>query len=291
MSNVLSIFSTSKEDLNGLLASFKEGIAETNHLKTVLTDEWFAELKELIDNYDGKAPFDTKTHTLFIDYCHGLWRNKNFVQELDYYYEVISDKIKNHRIKSLKSKLRRFTAKDYPNYLGTVYEIIVVGKFAEKGNLKEYEPILPGTKYRPEAEVDISGQEILIEATVRVSNRNVSLTSSFGVGAGSREAKHQLDHKMKVKIDKLENIKVPIILFVNNDPTVVFPEVGIPEVMNWVKVEPTFTYVSAVIISHFHNEPDGGDIYINQACKNPLNCESIAEIKKIFKLANETILA
>lgn len=287
-SNVGSIFSTDKESLNRHFDSFKKEITETIHLKNVFTDEWFDELKELIDNYGGTESFETETHTFFIAYCQEFQLfNNNFVQELDHYYGVISDKLKTHRIKSFKDKLGRPASRDYANYLGTLYEIIIVGKFAEKGYLKEYEPILDDREYRPEAKVDISGQEILIEATVRVSSRKTSLTPSFGVGPGAREAIRKVYQKIKEKIDKLKNIKVPFILFVNIDPREVFPIEGNREIINLVKTESTFEYTSAVMMSNFYNRLDGGRIYINQACRNPLNCKSIVEIKEIFKLEND----
>jgi len=285
--NVGLIFSMRKQDLCRHFDSFKKEIAKTSHLKTVFTDEWLSELKELIDNDRKEKPSFTETHTFFIAYCNELWQDNNFVQELDHYYGVISDKIKTHRIKSFKDKLGRPASRNYSNYLGTVYEIIVVGKFAEKGHLKEYEPILDGRKkYRPEAKVDISGQEILIEATVRVSNRGSSLTSSFKVGPGSREAIHQLYKKIKEKIDKFENINVPAILFVNVELLDVFPIEGNREVINLVNTESAFAYTSAVVISNFYNRLDGSRIYINRTCKNPLNRKSIVEIKEIFKLTD-----
>lgn len=274
-----------------LFDTFKREIEQTKYLKTVFTDDWFDELKELIDNYHGGEPFVTKTHSLFIAYCHELWLYKNnFVQELDRCYGAISDKIKTHRIKSLRDKLSRLASRDYPNYLGTVYEIIIVGKFTEEGLLKEYEPILPGTKYCPEALVDISGQEILIEATVRVSNEEIP-SKQYRPGPGSLMAIEQLhQEKMKGKIDKLANIKAPFILFVNVELHIVFPIIGIPEVIRRVKAEHAFEFISAVITSYNYCRLDGGHIYINQLCKNPLNRNSIDKIKEIFKLGDETIL-
>lgn len=224
----------------------------------------------------------TNTHTLFIAYGNEkiLRPNENFVQELDHYYGVISAKINTHRIKSFKDKLGRPASRDYSNYLGTLYEIIIVGKFAEKGYLKEYEPILNDRKYRPEAKLDISGQEILIEATVRVSSQKISEVPSYRCGPGPEE-EYKLHQKIKEKIDKFHNIEVPAIFFVNIEPVDVSL---IPGVINRVRAESSFAYISAVIISHFYNKPDGGGIYINQASKNPLNSKSIVEIKEIFKI-------
>lgn len=69
-SNLGSIFSTSKEDLNRLFGSFKKEITKTGHLKTVFTDEWLSELKKLIDNYRDGERFETNKHTHSL-YC--IW--------------------------------------------------------------------------------------------------------------------------------------------------------------------------------------------------------------------------
>ena len=125
-----------KDDLIKAFSLMEIALKKTVHLKNILAERWRAEFKVILDSFSGEKPFSSKTHTIFIEFLHdqleSFSNGESIIEELDRHFDAIFRKIGSHRIKSLRDKLGRFDDHDLPNYLGIVYETLIIGKFAEK---------------------------------------------------------------------------------------------------------------------------------------------------------------
>ncbi len=262
------------------LDNLKKEVEKTSHLVEVYDNQWFDELKKIIDNFTDQPIFETKTHALFIAFWHTkfLQPGRNIVKELDHYYGLIKNEIGTHRIRSLRDKKGRFGSKNFPNYLGTVYETVIIGKFVEEGYLKEYEPFIQGTTNKAEALVEMAGQSILIEATVFQPKEELP-----GVWFGVRShIALKLSIKLREKVDKLQNVKSPVILFVNT-PAHKITNDEVLKAIEIVQKDSPFESISTVIIS-FYYLADNNYIYNNPIAKNPLNNKTYCQLRKMFNL-------
>lgn len=201
-----------KLDLLKTLRSFKNEIQETKYLKKILDQKWFQEIETQINNLKEGEEYSTSTHTLFIKYEQDEFSQKslNIVQELDRYYGIIQSKIRRHRIKSLREKIKRIGDRNYANYSGAVYEIIILGKFSEYDYLKEIEPLISGSRGKGEAMVEIDNQEIFIEATTFFPKEDFLIVGNIRPISIEKFYK-----KIIEKIDKFKSVDLPVLLFVN----------------------------------------------------------------------------
>jgi hypothetical protein len=264
--------------LQDILERLRIEINETKHLKTVYNDKWFKELKGIIDGWNEQEIFRTRTHPLFIVF--GLQNDRNVIQSLDRYYGLIKNHIGTHRIKSLRDKLRRLKSPDFANYKGTVYETIVVGKFVEKGYLKEYEPLIPGTNYRAEAVVEIAGQDIIIEATFFNPTNEIPHNC---VVQDPPNIVNKFYRKLEGKIAKLKDIKSSSLLFVALGDNILPGNIN--DGLEFIRLYQPFESISAVIFSFNYIDLDMmNDIYINPNARIRLSEQTVSILRNMFKL-------
>ncbi len=197
-----------KDHLRQVLDSMAVAARQTQHLATVFDQKWFTEVHRLIDVYDGVDSFGTDTHTAFIGFLQEMREGGDLLSRLDTAYKAIAQVAGRQRIKTLKKKLEDFS-RPLTDYLGTVFEILVLGPCAEAGWLKEYEPKV-GRRHA-EGLVVVNGTHLLLEATVVTSGRELVGFQAISLEEGANKTLT----KILDKAQQLEAATDPILLFLS----------------------------------------------------------------------------
>lgn len=257
-----------KEGLLKKLKKLKKEISYSKNLKDVFDNDWFKQVKKLIIDFKENC-FGTEEYTIFIGFIHDERSNKspNIIEELDSYYGIIKQKIGNNRIKSLRGKLKRIGNRNFGNYFGSIYEIIVIGKFTENGSLFEYEPKIEGTNFSGDAIIEILNQKIFVEATSYTPNRPKLFGREFFL-------------TIKRKIKKITTISMPFLLCIYVDHQNVH-DPAIFEGIEMLKQDKNNKFMSALMISNYYRA-NSNKIWINQNSKIKINEKSLKKIKEIF---------
>jgi len=269
-----------KLDLLNSLTRFKNEIHETRYFKKILAVKWFQETETQIKNLKEEEDFSPRTHPLFIKYMQEEFSQipLNIVQKLDRYYGFIQAVIGNHRIKNLREKIKRIGDRDFANYRGTVYEIIILGIFAEYNYLKEIEPSISGVRGRFEATIEIDNQEIFIEATTLFPKEEF-----MKVGNIRQISIEKFYKKIIEKIDKFESIDIPVLLFVNASVSK-FHKPEIWEGIEKIEEYANFKFITALVISSYYYAKDNL-LFINRRNpRYPLDCNVYHVLRDKFKL-------
>ena len=197
-----------KCQLRQKLDFLKSSVEETAYFKDIFDEQWFQNVNQLIDLYDGDGSFGTDTHTAFIGFIQEVNEGGNLIKRLDEAFGAIAKAIGQQRIRSLRDKMRDVSC-PLKDYLGTVYEILILGPWAQKRILVEYEPKI-GEKYA-DGLINIRGTHILIEATVMITGREIN---SWGMINLNDEA-DRISRKILYKVDQLKKAQEPILLFLS----------------------------------------------------------------------------
>ena len=161
-----------KDYLREMLNSMAASARRSQYLRVVFDREWIADVHRLIDVYDGVESFGTDTHTAFIGFLQEMREGGDLLSRLDTAYGAIAQVAGRQHVKTLRKKLRDIS-RPLTDYLGTVFEILVLGPCAEAGWLKEYEPKV-GTAHA-EGLIIVNGVRLLLEATVVTSGRELGV--------------------------------------------------------------------------------------------------------------------
>jgi hypothetical protein len=212
------------DHLHQALDSMQVAARRTQHLSAVFDDKWVEEVRQLIAAYDGVDSFGTDTHTAFIGFLQEMREGGDLLAHLDAAFGAIAQVAGRQRVKTLKKKLRDIS-RPLPNYLGTVFELLVVGPCAAAGWLKEYEPKV-GTRYA-EGLIVVEGVRLLLEATVAATGRDLAGFQSIDLGEGTSRTRC----KILDKAQQLQAANDPILLFLSPHHSTVPPELkmGIAE--------------------------------------------------------------
>lgn len=197
-----------KRFLRERLDLMRSAVVETQYLKDIFDEEWFKQVNQLIDAYEGDGAFGTDTHTAFIGFIQETDEGGDLIKRLDEAFEAIFDVIGQQRIRSLRDKLRD-VSRSLKDYLGTVYEILILGHFALKGQLVEYEPKVG--QHRAEGCIEIESQRILVEATVVTTGRDINFRGMVDLKDGA----NRIYHEIFDKVNQLKEAKEPILLFIS----------------------------------------------------------------------------
>ena len=75
------------------LDNLRKEIGKSSHLVDVYYNQWFDELKKIIDNFTDQKFFKTRTHALLIALWHAEFfqTGRNIVKELDDSYGLIKN--------------------------------------------------------------------------------------------------------------------------------------------------------------------------------------------------------
>src|SRR5262249_9198438 len=152
------------------------------------------------------------------------------------------DAISETARRALSDKLRLVAGKS-DDYVSTVFEVLVVGRFVAQGLLVEYEPMIDSG--RPEAKVKVADQEILIEA-------RATLDSSFPRPNGAYDPK-DLGRKLAGKIQEkyqaqLSAAAVPVVLFLALNMNLRFDDEEIRVAFDTIVADGASAVLSAVVL-------------------------------------------
>lgn len=195
-----------KNDYREQLAFMAAEVKKTTYLTGIFDEKWFGEVDGIIERYTGEEAFGTDTHTAFIGF---IQEGSDLLQRLDSAYGEILRSIGQNRITRLRTKLQDF-ARPLTDYLGTVFEVLILGPCAKMGYLKEIEP-KRGSNHA-DGLVTIEGVNLLIEATVSTAGR--PLASRAGA-FDPEEGKDKICRKIVDKAEQLKEATEPILLFLN----------------------------------------------------------------------------
>ncbi len=202
------LLAPAKNDYREQLAFMAAEVKKTAHLPGIFDENWFREVDGIIERYTGEEAFGTDTHTAFIGF---IQEGSDLLQHLDSAYGEIlrSISIGQNRITRLRAKLQDF-ARPLTDYLGTVFEVLILGPCAKMDYLKEIEP-KRGSNHA-DGLVVIEGVNLLIEATVSTMGRPLARR------AGAFDPEEGADKICRKIVDKAEQLKEaaePILLFLN----------------------------------------------------------------------------
>ena len=197
-----------KDPLRQALDSMAAAARRAQYLSVVFDQQWIAEVQHLIDIYDGVDSFGTDTHTAFIGFLQEMREGANLLSRLDTAYGAIARVAGQRRVKTLRKKLRDMS-RPLTDYLGTVFEILVLGPCAAAGWLKEYEPKV-GARYA-EGLIIVNGVRLLLEATVVTSGRELGVFECISLEQGADKALNKILGKAR----QLQAANDPVLLFLS----------------------------------------------------------------------------
>ncbi len=197
-----------KDHLRQALDSMAAAARRAQYLSVVFDQQWIAEVQHLIDIYDGVDSFGTDTHTAFIGFLQEMREGANLLSRLDTAYGAIARVAGQRRVKTLRKKLRDMS-RPLTDYLGTVFEILVLGPCAAAGWLKEYEPKV-GARYA-EGLIIVNGVRLLLEATVVTSGRELGVFECISLEQGADKALNKILGKAR----QLQAANDPVLLFLS----------------------------------------------------------------------------
>ena len=205
----LEIFLTPyKNWLREKLALMKSSVAKTTNLKDIFDEEWFQKIDKLINEYDGDGSFGTDTHTAFIGFIQENLEGGDLIKRLDEGFGAITNAIGQQRIRSFRKKMRD-VSHPLEDYLGTVYEINILGPFALKGQLVEYEPTIG--QNHAEGRIKIGNQHMLVEATTVTTGRDINFLGAINL----EDEANRVSRKILDKAVQLKESKEPVLLFIS----------------------------------------------------------------------------
>jgi len=247
-----------------LLEKMRRLIQGTQHLSKVFDQRWFDEVKEIIYDARDKPGLVMPTHTAFIGFFHdAFWDNggKNLLAELEEAFHTISTTAK----KTLREKLGR-VSRGADDYISTVFELLVVNRFASRGLMVEYEPVVPSG--RPEAIILIDGKPAVIEA-------RATMDSSFPRPDGFYDPR-DLGAKLAGKIaekykGQLRDTGLPTILFVGLNVNLRFEELEIGETLKIIAADPRSEVLSAIVFVDDYRARDFRVWWPNGNARYPLS--------------------
>jgi len=197
-----------KDHLRQALGSMAAAARRTQHLSAVFDQQWTSEVHRLIDIYDGVDSFGTDTHTAFIGFLQEMREGGDLLTRLDAAYGAIAQVAGRQRVKTLRKK-HQDISRPLTDYLGTVFEILILGPCAQIGWLKEYEPKV-GTRHA-EGLIIVNGVRLLLEATVVTSGRELGVFECISLEQGANKALN----KILGKAWQLQAANDPILLFLS----------------------------------------------------------------------------
>ena len=197
------------ETLDGMV----EEIRRTRHLSSVFTDDWIQQLRKKISEYSGEESFKTNTHAFFIGFLQEKRSGRYFIRTLDKCFGAIKGVIGRDGIGRLENQLRDLT-RPLGQYWGTVFSTIIIGRCAQHGLLKspqDYEPKVGIGNNRADALITVGENEVLLEATVCISGRELISGAIDDLGA----LEDKIEDKVLEKAWQLQDATRPILLFLH----------------------------------------------------------------------------
>lgn len=195
----------SRADYRKQLSIMAAEVKKTAHLGEIFDGKWFSDVDAIIERYNGEEAFRTDTHTAFIGFVQD---GSELLQRFDLAYGAILKSIGKNRISRLRMKLRDF-ARPLSDYLGTVFEVLVLGPCAKAGYLKEIEPPAGAGTKRADGLIEVDGTRLLIEATVTTEGRPLFAIGAFDPAEGA----DKVCRKIVDKAEQLTDATEPILLF------------------------------------------------------------------------------
>lgn len=189
------------------LSAFSRAVEKTKHLKRIFDKKWQDQVRTIIGNYDGSNIFGLQSNFAFIGFIQEDRDGGNFIQRLDESFGVIESSTK--RVKTLRNKLTGLGG-SIENYLGAVFEILILAPCIKSGFFKEYEPKLKNGKY-PEASIEIDKKILLIEASVITTGRSLDYYGAVNID----EHAHKVCLKVQEKANQLNESSYGAIIFIS----------------------------------------------------------------------------
>ena len=195
---IISVVQNAKLDC---VAKMEQIVANTAHLRRVLTSRWFEKLREMVGAWDAESPFELPTHTVFMGYFTDVTCYQgDFLMTLDDAF------VRLKKFGSVKQKLAEIAGAS-AGFVSTAFEMLVLRTFAVAGCINEYEPALPGGG-KGEARINLGGQLALVEARVKMDEER------SGGGFCPAEMGAKLFGKMQEKYAlQYADVTEPLIVF------------------------------------------------------------------------------
>jgi hypothetical protein len=245
-------------------------VAETKHLKRVLTPRWFDELRAIIHGWDPENLFDLPTHTAFMGHltdvtCYG----DNYVQTLDDAFA----RLKRHG--SIKQKLHEIAGPS-AGYLSTAFEMLVLNPFAASDCIEEYEPRLPSGG-RGEASVNLGGQRVYVEARAKMDEeRENGMFDPAEMGV-------KLFRKLQEKYaGQYVGIDAPLIVFFSLGASVLH-DIEVEAVIAEVRRDKTGKPLTAVVFCDFY-QPHKMWFWRNRRANYRLSADAVKALYELFPI-------
>ncbi len=262
-----------KQNLRGGLKRFMGVVNRSSFLHYAFDQKWKKEVAELISKYDGLKGFGTDSHTIFIGFIQEERREYNFLEKIDLYISKIYQI--THRKAILLSKIKKLRA-HLSNYLGTAFELMVVGPWVLKGYVEDYEPIIPSSGKRAEALVNVDGFKFLLEATTSQTGRALDQGGAFD----PRDSAKSIASKLFSKVEQLKQMDLPIFIFYNPHVGTFEEEVkmGIDDFLE----TPNAAWVLGVAVAYDYRAPKL-EVFENAKFRPPKNLMQILE--KVYPIS------
>lgn len=221
------------------LEKFRVLLPSTECLKDVFDAAWLEAVREAIDAAHGRPSLQMKTYTAFIGYMQDAILNPegpNLIEELDRAFSAIRGAVG----KALANKLR-LAAGDHLSYASTVFEVLLVGRFAAAGRLLEYEPVIASG--RPEAKVQL-GEAVIIEARITADDSFRRPHPFFLPEEGAQ----RLVSKVEEKYAQLAAAGAPTLLFLALNVNLHFDDMEVTLALDMIGADHASRMVSGIVL-------------------------------------------
>lgn len=194
-----------QEDRLRLLADFRAAIEKTTRLRSGFGDKYFDALSEEISKAGEAQPFDSPNHVLF----QGYMQRRKIIEDLESSFAAI-EKLSS---RNLTVEIKKLSG-SHDDVISTVFQFLVLGRFADAGLLTEYEPAAaPGSTKRLEARVQLAGHDAFVEVQSKFQEKRLP---------ESPEDNDAIVRKMHGKIagkckGQLKDAVLPTVLFQDTD--------------------------------------------------------------------------
>lgn len=250
------------------VAKMEEIVANTAHLRRVLTPRWFEELRNIIRAWDAEGPFELPTHTAFMGYytdvtCYA----GDYLQTLDDAFERLG------KYGSVKQKLKEIAGAS-SGYVSTAFEMLVLRTFAVAGCINEYEPALPGGG-KGEARISLGGQLTLVEARVKMDEER------SGGAFDPSEMGAKLFSKMQEKYGtQYADVTEPLVVFFSLGASVLH-DIEAEAMIAEVEKDGTANTLTAVVFCDFY-QPHKMWLWCNPTASHQLTGDAVKALFELF---------
>jgi hypothetical protein len=161
-------------------AQLRERLTQSKIVGQFVPTKWLDELDEIIGNNDFEKSLHLPDHMLFLAYSNDLQLYSDAPDVIATLDEGI-DRLRIATGKQFNDKLRDLV-RPRDSFVPTVFELLILSKFAIAGGIVAYEPIIKSGV--PEARVKAGGDQLLIEARAKMEKRAAECLTPRGWDTG-----------------------------------------------------------------------------------------------------------